>query len=168
VRFVGGGGAVFGANLEDQDIIMAENTSCKGFPRGHTAEDLVAAKGRTPGRSFLGGDLLLLNAGDDTKVGRLSIQSGVYQDRSGLKHQTVSTGNVGPAGTAQLTLQWRTAFGDANYQAVCGVADNSEFLQAINTSLPAPPLRLASSSSRKAWLDPAHQRSRVAALFQAL
>jgi len=32
VRFVGGGGAVFGGSLEDQDIIMAENTSCKGFP----------------------------------------------------------------------------------------------------------------------------------------
>jgi hypothetical protein len=93
----------------------------------------------------------------------LSIQSGVYQDRSGLKHQTVSTGNVSPAGTAQLTLQWRTAFGDANYQAVCGVADNSEFLQAIHTSLPAPPLRLASSSSRKGMARPnapAQQSSR--------
>jgi hypothetical protein len=79
-----------------------------------------------------------------------------------------SFATVGPGGTAQLTLQWRNAFGDANYQAVCGAADNSEFLQVINTSLPAPPLRLARSSSRKAWLDPTHQRSKVAALFQAL
>ena len=130
--------SVFGARLEDQDIIMAESTSYKGFPQCHTAEDLVPANGRTPGRSFLGGDLLLLNEGNDTKVGTLSIPSGVYQDRSGLKHQTVSTGNVGPGGTAPLTLQWRNAFGDANYQAVCGGADNSEFLQVINTSLPAP------------------------------
>jgi len=81
---------------------------------------------------------MLLNAGDDTNEGTLSIQSGVYQDGSGLKHQTVSTGNVGPGGTVQVTLQWTTPFGDANYQAVCSVADNSEFLQVIDTSLPAP------------------------------
>ena len=136
--FVGGGGAVFGASLEDLDIIMAENTSCKGFPQGHTAGDLVSCEGQHAGRLFLGGDLLLLNAGDDTNEGTLSIQSGVYQDGSGLKHQTVSTGNVGPGGTVQVTLQWTTPFGDANYQAVCSVADNSEFLQVIDTSLPAP------------------------------
>jgi hypothetical protein len=117
---------------------MAENSSCQGFPKGHTAGDLVSCEGKHAGRLFLGGDLLLLNVGDDTNEGTLSIQSGVYQDGSGLKHQTVSTGNVGPGGTVQVTLQWKTAFGDANYQSVCSVADNSEFLQVINTSLPAP------------------------------
>ena len=85
---------MFGASLEDQDIIMAENTSCKGFPQGHTAGDLVSCQGEHAGRLFLGGDLLLLNAGNDTNEGTLSIQSGVYQDGSGLKHQTVSTGTL--------------------------------------------------------------------------
>lgn len=79
-----------------------------------------------------------MNAGDDTSEGTLSIQSGVYQDGSGLKHQTVSTGNVGPGGTVQVTLQWKTAFADADYQALCSVADNSEFLQVVNTALPVP------------------------------
>jgi hypothetical protein len=131
-------GAVFGASLEDQDIIMAENSVCPGFPLGHTAGDLVSCEGMHSGRLFLGGDLLLLNAGDDANQGTLGIQSGVYQDGSGLKHQTVSTGSVGPGGTVQRTLTWQTTFSDANYQAICSVADNSGFLQVVDTSVPTP------------------------------
>jgi hypothetical protein len=81
--------------------------------------------------------LLLFNAGDGN-VGTLGIQSGVFQDGSGLKHQTVNAGSVGPGGTVQVTLAWKTAFSDANYQAVCSVADNSGFLQVVNTSVPTP------------------------------
>jgi hypothetical protein len=45
-------GAVFGASLEDQDIIMAENSACPGFPLGHTAGDLVSCEGTHSGRCF--------------------------------------------------------------------------------------------------------------------
>jgi hypothetical protein len=132
------GGAVFGASLKDEDVIMAENNSCPGFPQGREAGDLVSCEGLHAGRLFLGGDLMLLNNGDGTldTEGRMRIQTGLYNDGSGVKHQSVETGSIAPGTIAKVPLTWATPFADANYQAVCAVADNSEFLQLVNTSVP--------------------------------
>ena len=132
------GGAVFGASLKDEDVIMAENHSCPGFPQGHTAGDLVSCEGSHAGRLFLGGDLMLLNNGDGTldTEGRMRIQTGLYNDGSGLKHQSSTTGSIAPGTTAKVPLNWATPFADAEYQTVCTVADNSGSLQVVNTSVP--------------------------------
>jgi hypothetical protein len=130
----GSGGALFGASLTDQDIIMAENADCPGFPAGHTRGDLVSCEGAHAGRIFLGGDLLLANNGNPA----LSIGSGLDQNGGGLKHQTVVTGDVAPGGASQVTLSWQTPFPDASYQAVCSVEDNTGMLQAVDTFVPLP------------------------------
>jgi hypothetical protein len=130
----GSGGAGFGASLTDEDVIMAENSLCPGFPPGHTQGDLVSCEGAHAGRIFLGGDLLLANNGNPA----LSIGFGLDQNGSGLKHQTVATASIPPASSVQVTLEWQSPFRDANYQAFCSVVDDSGFLQVMNTSAPTP------------------------------
>jgi hypothetical protein len=129
IGVLGGGGAVFGASLLDLDVIMAESPACSGFPDGVTHGDLVSCEGDHAGRVFLGGDLLLANNGNQA----LSIGYGVDQNGSGLKHQTVVTGNVPPSGAVQVILLWQTPFRDANYQTVCSVEDNTGMLQVVDT-----------------------------------
>lgn len=131
-------GAVFGASLIDLDVIMARGPTCTGFPAGHAAGDLVACEQPHRGQLFLGQDLMLLNDGDGTldNYGLLKIQTGLHPDGSGLKHQTVSTGDVASGSVVRVPLTWTTPFADDNYQAICTLADNSGFLQVMNTSLP--------------------------------
>jgi hypothetical protein len=132
------GGAVFGASLKDEIVIMAENPFCPGFPQGNEPGDLVSCEGPHAGRLFLGGDLMLLNNGDGTldTEGRMRIQTGLYNDGSGLKHQSTGTGSIASGMTAKVPLNWATPFADADYQAICTVADNSESLQIVNRSVP--------------------------------
>lgn len=81
---------------------------------------------------------MLLNNGDGTldTEGRMRIQTGLYPDGSGLKHQTVSTGAIASGAAVRVPLTWATPFNDENYQSICTVGDNSGFLQVINTALP--------------------------------
>ena len=132
------GGAVFGDSLLDENVIMAESPKCTGFPSDSTPGDLISCEGPHAGRLFLGGDLMLLNNGDGTldTEGRMRIETGLYPDGSGFKHQTVSTGSVASGATAKVPLTWSTPFSDENYQGICTVADDTGFLQVINTSVP--------------------------------
>jgi hypothetical protein len=133
------GTATFGDSLIDHNVIAALGPACPGFPSGVLSGDLVACEGNRAGRLYLGTDLMLLNNGDGTldTAGLLRIQTGLYQDGSGLKHQAVSTGSIAAGTTANLPMTWTTPFADANYQAICTVQDNTGSLQAISTSLPA-------------------------------
>jgi len=82
---------------------------------------------------------MLLNNGDGTldTEGLMRIQTGLYQDGSGLKHQAVSTGSIAAGKTVSLPMAWTTPFADVNYQAICNMQDNTGSLQAISTTLPA-------------------------------
>jgi hypothetical protein len=135
-------GAVFGASLIDRDVIKAQGPMCPpGFPAGafpgESPGDLIACEQPHAGRLYLGQDLMLLNDGDGTlDTARMKIQTGLHPDGSGLKHQSVSTGNIAAGSTTKLPLTWTTEFADANYQAVCTVEDNTGSLQLVNTSVP--------------------------------
>jgi len=135
------GGAQFGGSLVDNDVIAAKGSSDPSqcdFPSTILPGDLMACEGTHSGELYLGQDLMLLNNGDGTldTEGLMKIQTGLYQDGSGLKHQTVSTGNIAAGSAIQIPLTWTTEFADANYQAICNVQDNTGFLQLINTSVP--------------------------------
>jgi hypothetical protein len=51
------------------------------------------------------------------------IDKGVSSDGSGLKHQFVSTGVVGPLVSKLVSLAWTRPFPDANYTPQCSVVD---------------------------------------------
>jgi hypothetical protein len=133
------GTATFGDSLIDHNVIAALAPSCPGFPSGVLSGDLVACEGSHSGRLYLGSDLMLLNNGDGTldTEGLMRIQTGLYQDGSGLKHLAVSTGSVAAGSKVSLPVTWTTPFADVNYQAICTVQDNTGSLQAISTTLPA-------------------------------
>jgi hypothetical protein len=61
---------------------------------------------------------MLLNNGDGTldTVGLMRIQTGLYQDGSGLKHQTMSTGSVGDNNIVKLTQAFRVIARDRCYR----------------------------------------------------
>jgi len=49
---------------------------------------------------------------------------GVYSDAGGFKHARVSTGSCATSGCS-VTVNWSTAFADANYTATCSVVDST-------------------------------------------
>jgi len=53
----------------------------------------------------------------------MTIGGGVSQDGTGMKHQSASTGSVGPGGSTNVTLTWLTPFADTNYDSQCSVLD---------------------------------------------
>jgi len=56
----------------------------------------------------------------DGSTQKASVIVGVTSS-GGLKHQRVTTGSIGAAGTATVTLTWTAAFADTNYTPVCSV-----------------------------------------------
>jgi len=53
----------------------------------------------------------------------INIGGGVAPDGTGMKHQSTSTGSVGPGGSAVVSLTWITPFADTNYDSQCSVVD---------------------------------------------
>jgi hypothetical protein len=133
----------FGDTVQSQNYLAALAPNCpspSSFQVVPQPGDLVSCESMHGGRLFLGQDLMLLNNGDGTldTAGLMRIQTGLYQDGSGLKHQTMSTGAVAASGTVQLSFVWTTAFADPNYQAVCTAQDTTGSLQVLSTTPPAP------------------------------
>lgn len=62
----------------------------------------------------------------------LTVNSGVGNDGSGLKHKRVSTGSIGGGSSALVTVSWATPFADANYTPVASVLDGTASSSALS------------------------------------
>lgn len=58
-------------------------------------------------------------------LGKTRIDTGIYNDGSGIKHARVTTGSVGAGSTVLVTVTWTTAFADANYTVQASVLDST-------------------------------------------
>ncbi len=63
--------------------------------------------------------------------GGMTVGRGISSDGTGLKHQSVGTGPIGPASSALVTLKWATAFADANYDPQCSVVDSTASIATV-------------------------------------
>lgn len=62
---------------------------------------------------------------EDLFVDNVTVNTGVVADGGGLKHARVTTGSIGAASSALVTVTWTTAFADTNYTVVASVQDST-------------------------------------------
>ena len=63
--------------------------------------------------------------------GGITVGRGISRDGSGLKHQSVGMGPIGPGSSAVVTLTWATAFADRSYDPQCSVVDSAASTAAV-------------------------------------
>ena len=67
----------------------------------------------------------MANSGIWRSPGGVNIGGDLSNDGSGLKHQSTSTGVLGPKRSAVVAVTWSTPFSDSNYHPQCSIVDTA-------------------------------------------